>query len=199
MLEHSSDVKRKFRVSLRFFFGFNLGFDPVAKTPREDYYLHLRGDRVNDWASGAAKKFNEGEAAKQKAEDRASEKLRIFDDQGVRIWSDVRQRLLKRVQDFNQEEGKEVLTAPGTKQTDLTIFAKSSRGERDVTATFEAAYHEIEYYAKDTCTDSPDIQGKFQMSVTTDNNLILIDDGGQTRPVQYAVDKILDALLTWGK
>jgi|ERR1017187_2200848 hypothetical protein len=200
MLEHSSNVKRKIQVSLRFSFRFNLGFIPFAKPPYEDYHLRWRGDAMDDETIKATKKFDAEEAAEAKVDDRASEELRIFDEQGAGAWSDVRQRLLKRVQDFDREEGNGVLVVQETKQEDLTIRAKSrKRGDREVTAHFDTAYHEIEYYAKAVSTELPDIQGKFQMTVTTDNKLILVDAAGQGQSAQYAANQIFDALLTWGK
>ena len=155
---------------------------------------------MDDETIKATKKFDAEEAAEAKVDDRASEELRIFDEQGAGAWSDVRQRLLKRVQDFDREEGNGVLVVQETKQEDLTIRAKSrKRGDREVTAHFDTAYHEIEYYAKAVSTELPDIQGKFQMTVTTDNKLILVDAAGQGQSAQYAANQIFDALLTWGK
>src|ERR1700690_2981715 len=153
---------------------------------------------MDDWASKAAKKFDEEEDAKRKAEELASEKLRIFGEQGVRVWSDVRRELQGRVQRFNQEEGREVLVAPEAKQDKLTIFAKRSSGQREMTPHFDKAFPEIEFYAKDSSRELPDVQGKFGLSVTANNGLILVDSGEAERSIQYAVDQMLDALLRQG-
>ena len=147
-----------------------------------------------DWASGATDWLDKKEETEQGWKDRAAQERKILEEQGPGLWDEIRREFDVQRDAFNQREGRDVLTVVTGSPKKVTVFAKMSDGEqREMTAAFTDDYS-IEYHAGVTDVE-PDRSGKFKMSVTNENELVLLNKDNVAYVAKTIADHALNALI----
>jgi hypothetical protein len=152
---------------------------------------------ADEWAVAAARQFKQDEGAFDAKNDRARQERDIMVSQAPLLWQQLQQVLQTQAKAFNEQVGQEVVTISVHAADGMEMIARSDRGQRNASLTFNPANHSVIWDARSR-NGSNSKSGVLQMKVTQENSVAFLGSGGgYEEAAEMAGRTILNALLSW--
>ena len=153
-----------------------------------------------DWYTEAAERLRRQECAKQIIRDHARQETILLEQEGQRLWKQLRQWLQAEVKQLNERLGREVLTATVTCRQELDIHAKLENLERDDSVVFEEATHSVSYIANNRSTLGEVKSEAWQIKLMPQETVAFCkpnSPNGACQPIEKVSSIILNGLMGW--
>ena len=156
----------------------------------------MMSTNMTSWAFNAASRFVEQERMRSERWAVALQRHQKLAAQAPVLWETTRQALQAQIRTFNDQVGRQVLTATAPGDTKLAVLARTENGPRTIIVEFDPKRYSITCSAR--AMEGPaDFEERFQFLVNEQTDTAMVLPSGDECSAEDAAGHMLNGLMGW--